>query len=123
MPSESPESIALRYQDYCLELPSKEDPFATVLKNIESEKVRESTHSVESLLEFAKSAESDEAKKEFLALHSGKTSDLVVNEVSLYRLISIAVDQKDWKNAVGTAWIRTRPTGTCAVFRDNTAAD
>ena len=39
------------------------------------------------------------AKKVFAELHASKKSDVVVKEISLYRLIGIAVEQEDWNNA------------------------
>ncbi|MFQ5730895.1 MAG: tetratricopeptide repeat protein [Planctomycetaceae bacterium] len=40
-----------------------------------------------------------EAKKVFAELHASEKSDATVKEVSLYRLIGIAVEQQDWKTA------------------------
>jgi len=62
MPPEPPESIFGRYTDYGIELPDREGPLKTVKITIQENAIRESTAAVESLIEQAKSASTDEEK-------------------------------------------------------------
>lgn len=62
MPAESPELIIARYKGYGIEIPDKEGPINTVKLSIQENAIRESTAAVESLIEQAKSASTEEEK-------------------------------------------------------------
>ncbi len=62
MPTEAPEAIFSRYTDYGIELPEKEGPLKTVKLTIQENAIRESTVAVESLIEQAQSANTEEEK-------------------------------------------------------------
>ncbi len=60
VPAETPEAIVSRYRTYGIELPDKEGAIKTVKLSIDENAIRETTAAVESLIDQAESAQTDE---------------------------------------------------------------